>query len=164
MEFKHCLLSALPLLSAFVAAAPVTDRSIQPHENKLISRGDGPDAPYVFATFESKNEQKKNEETYLDIWTSDDGINWNDYARHTYKPVNGLIRDPSIMKRNGKWWVCHTTGWKGSNFAIISSDDLKTWNLENTVNVMGDQNVESVWAPVSIFIQNSNLACHSLQR
>ncbi|KAI0013539.1 glycoside hydrolase family 43 protein [Xylariaceae sp. FL0662B] len=103
-------------------------------------------APYIFATFTSKNEQKKNEESWLHIYTSENGINFGEYAMNAYKPAHGLIRDPSIIKDGDTYYVVHTTGWSGSTFAVIKSKDLKKWETVSTVDTKV-KDVKKVWAP-----------------
>ncbi|KAI1085514.1 glycoside hydrolase family 43 protein [Whalleya microplaca] len=103
-------------------------------------------APYIFSTFTGKNQQKKNEETWLHIYTSDNGINFAEYAMNAYKPAKGLIRDPSIIKEGDTYYIVHTTGWSGSTFAVIKSKDLKNWTPVSTVETKV-KDVKKVWAP-----------------
>lgn len=106
-------------------------------------------APYIFATFRATDETKSSEKTYLDIYTSDDGINYTEFAKDVYKPATGLVRDPSIIRHNGKYYIAHTTGWNGKTIGIIVSDDLRTWKPVTTIDVTaGGAYASSTWAPV----------------
>lgn len=109
------------------------------------------DKKYVFATFQSENENTSNENTWLNIYTSDNGINFDEYAMNAYRPEKPwLIRDPSIIHYLGKYYVVFTTGWSGSELGIISSDDLKNWASHATIKLDWDGlSVGAAWAPVS---------------
>ncbi|KAI1144265.1 glycoside hydrolase family 43 protein [Hypoxylon sp. FL0543] len=103
-------------------------------------------APYVFATFMSENEGKPNEQTWLQIHTSTDGLNFG-ASIAKYKPPKGLIRDPSIIKdKDGSYYIVHTTGWTGDTFGVIRSKDLKTWNQVAMVKTEV-KDTQQTWAP-----------------
>ncbi|KAI0120729.1 glycosyl hydrolase [Xylariales sp. AK1849] len=135
MILLHTLLTTL--LVSTVAAAP-----------KAIS-GRQVDKKYVFASFQAKNEQTSNEETWLNIYTSDDGVHFDDYALDAYRPQKPwLIRDPSIIHYLGKYYVTFTTGWYGSQIGIIASDDLKTWSPHATIELgWAGMQIGAAWAP-----------------
>ena len=133
------LLSALlPLLAGLVSASPLTDASVQKRQV---------DANYVFATFQAQNENSDSETTQLNIYTSEDGLHYEEYAMDTYQPASGLVRDPSIIHYLGKYYVAHTTGWTSRDIGIISSSDLKSWEPVTTIT-MPDW-AEKAWAPAS---------------
>ncbi|KAI0181185.1 glycoside hydrolase family 43 protein [Hypoxylon sp. FL1284] len=137
----------LPLLTLVVGASAAALQEWfkeEPRESDVAPRGDV--KRYVFATFTSKNEKKPNEVSWLHIYTSDDGVKFSEYAMNAYKPKNGVIRDPSIIKNGDTYYVAHTTSWDGDNFAVIKSKDLKNWELLSTVNT-GVKNTEKTWAP-----------------
>lgn len=145
----------MKLLSLFMFAAGASAAALQtqPHEEQGASEigSRAVDKPYVFATFTSKNEQKSNEESWLHIYTSDDGKQFAEYAMNAYKPAQGLIRDPSIIKDGDTYYVVHTTGWSSDDFAVIKSKDLKKWDTVASVKT-GIQDTEKVWAPVRIIL------------
>ncbi|OTA97769.1 glycoside hydrolase family 43 protein [Hypoxylon sp. CO27-5] len=137
-------LSLFTFASSVAAAALQHQPRHESNEVDIVPRA--VKASYVFATFTSKNEQKSNEETYLHIYTSDNGINFQEYAMNAYKPAQGLIRDPSIIKDGDTYYVVHTTGWSGDTFAVIKSKDLKKWDPVSTVKT-GVKDTKKTWAP-----------------
>ncbi|KAI2601951.1 glycoside hydrolase family 43 protein [Hypoxylon sp. NC1633] len=130
--------------SAFAAVASRPNQGRNEAQSEISARA--VNAPYVFATFTSKNEQKSNEETWLHIYTSNDGTQFAEYAMNAYKPAQGLLRDPSIIKDGDTYYVVHTTGWSGDDFAVIKSSDLKNWEPVSTVKT-GIQDTQKTWAP-----------------
>lgn len=135
-------------LAAGVSAATLQQQSHEKRSDTEIAAR-AVDKPYVFATFTSKNEQKSNEETWLHIYTSDDGKQFAEYAMNAYKPSKSLLRDPSIIKDGDTYYIAHTTGWDGDDFAVIKSKDLKNWENVATVKT-GVKDTEKTWAPVCI--------------
>ncbi|KAI6087361.1 glycoside hydrolase family 43 protein [Hypoxylon rubiginosum] len=132
-------------LAAGVSAATLQQQSHEKRSDTEIAAR-AVDKPYVFATFTSKNEQKSNEETWLHIYTSDDGKQFAEYAMNAYKPSKSLLRDPSIIKDGDTYYIAHTTGWDGDDFAVIKSKDLKNWENVATVKT-GVKDTEKTWAP-----------------
>ena len=117
----------------------------------LVSRAEQISAPYVFATFWAENESNPNEKTALNIYTSEDGIELEEYALDVYQPKNGILRDPSIIFYLGKYYIAHTTDWYSQWIAIISSTDLKNWQHVVSIDMGGG--VAQSWAPVgNIFL------------
>jgi predicted GH43/DUF377 family glycosyl hydrolase len=143
----------LPTLFALFLAATSISALPSPSPRSLIS-GRRVDKKYIYSTFHSENENRPNEKTGLDIYVSDDGINFSEYAMNTYTPAEGLIRDPSIIEYWGRYYIVYTTGWYGSTLGIISSEDLINWRYEATINVNSEQFVAAqTWAPVSVEVQ-----------
>lgn len=145
----------LPFFTLIVSAstAALQQQQQEPHEERneteVVRRA--VDKPYVFATFTSEHEQKSNEETWLHIYTSDDGKQFAEYAMNAYKPAQGLLRDPSIIKDGDTYYVVHTTNWSGDDLAVIKSKDLKNWVQVSNVKT-GVKDTEKVWAPVSNYL------------
>jgi predicted GH43/DUF377 family glycosyl hydrolase len=110
------------------------------------------DNVYMLATFQTKNQGKSNEETWLNIYSSKDGIHFDEYAMDAYRPPKPwLIRDPSIIQYLGTYYVVFTTGWSGSELGIISSKDLKTWQPHATINLdLPGLTIGAAWAPVRV--------------
>ncbi|KAF8997068.1 arabinosidase [Cyathus striatus] len=100
-------------------------------------------APYVFTAFTSASESN------LYVYTSSDATNFSLLKGPAYTPPTGLIRDPSvILHTDGKYYICYTTDWSGSNFAIASSTNLQSWTLVATISTVSSLiNPVNTWAP-----------------
>lgn len=134
------VLSLLLLTASAASAVSLPEVSVQQRQV---------DKKYIFATFQSQKETEDDETTQLNIYASDDGIHYQEYAMDTYQPENGLVRDPSIIHYLGRYYVAHTTGWRERNIGIIASDDLRSWEPVTTVTF--PEWVGRAWAPVSIY-------------
>lgn len=132
------VLSLLFLLASTTSAASLPRASVQQRQV---------DKNYILATFQAQKETEDDETTQLNIYASDDGIHYEEYAMDTYQPESGLVRDPSIIHYLGKYYVAHTTGWTGRDIGIIASDDLQSWEPVTTITL--PDGVERAWAPVS---------------
>ncbi|KAL9031118.1 MAG: hypothetical protein Q9196_000824 [Gyalolechia fulgens] len=86
------------------------------------------DKKYIVASVHAENQQSSKETTGLNIFTSNDGINFDEYAMDAYQPEKGVLRDPSIIEYWGRYYVADTTGWSGTEIGIISI--RKTWAPE----------------------------------
>ncbi|MCE5340997.1 MAG: hypothetical protein LLF92_07705 [Planctomycetaceae bacterium] len=96
---------------------------------------------YIMGSHKSNNEK-------LYIWESYNGTSWflrgnnpvyeNPNLPHTAtdptNPINlmNVVRDPSIMKLNNKYYVVYTTNnipyhYRGNTFGVASSNDLQNW-------------------------------------
>ena len=138
----------MKFLSTFLIMLLTT--TVQAIPSKPIS-GRRVDKKYIFASFHAENQQSPKETTGLNIYTSNDGINFDEYAMDAYKPEKGVLRDPSIIEYWGRYYVAYTTGWYGTEIGIISSEDLKNWKYEATINVNSKEfQVQQTWAPVSL--------------
>ncbi|KAI6086762.1 glycoside hydrolase family 43 protein [Hypoxylon rubiginosum] len=127
-------------------ASPSHQLDDRGNDPKLTSRACA-DAPYVFATFTADNENDHNEKDMLQIYTSDNGINFELYAKDAWGGV-GIeheIRDPSIIKLDNMYYICYSSGDKDA-FGFISSQNLKDWNFVKKVPV-NKQGSKRVWAP-----------------
>jgi hypothetical protein len=107
----------------------------------------GTSYPYVFSVFDDAAPISD-----LRIYTSDDALNFTLLSDTGYTGPTGFLRDPSIMKANGKFYVAFTTpptlGCCGpeTSFGIGSSTDLKKWTTIATVDC-GVPGTNNTWAP-----------------
>ena len=67
-------------------------------------------------------------------------------------PGQNLMRDASVMHRDGKFRMVWTTGWKGRIFGYAESDDLVNWSGIRQVKPFPDDlppqdQPENIWAP-----------------
>ena len=94
---------------------------------------------YVASLFDATAER-------LTIWTSDDGLRWREIvgAEGYAPPSSGVVRDPSIIRHRGRWYIAHTA--RGAAFDVIVSDDLVNWAHVATVP-MGAALPGYCWAP-----------------
>ena len=105
--------------------------------------------PYVFSVFNDSAAVSS-----LQIYTSNDALNFTLLADTGYTGPTGNLRDPSILLHtDGKFYVAFTTPPAGtgccgaeSSFSIASSSDLKKWATVATVP-SGIAGVTNVWAP-----------------
>lgn len=85
---------------------------------------------YIFSTFTGDHAN----EMLLRIDTSADGTNFTLYADTGYGGPTGSLRDPSIMKYNGRYYVVFTAPpynqpYANQNFVGLAwSTNLQTWN------------------------------------
>jgi hypothetical protein len=111
--------------------------------------GGGPSYPYVFSCFNDSAAVSS-----LQIYTSNDALNFTLLTDTGYTGPTGNLRDPSIMKHtDGKFYVAFTTPPAGtgccgpeSSFSIASSADLKNWTTVTSVPC-GVAGTNNVWAP-----------------
>lgn len=92
---------------------------------------------------------------------------WSDSleAKHLASDVNnpviqGRFADPEILfsQKTGKYYLYPTTdgieGWKGHDFKVFSSDDMKTWKKEGTIIDLATNQIswanDCAWAPCAI--------------
>lgn len=83
----------------------------------------------------------------LSLFSSRDGVTFTSLASEAYRPPQGLLRDPSIIRAaDGQYYIAYTTNWSGSTFGIARSADLKSWThvADVPVKLPG---VSNVWAP-----------------
>lgn len=92
---------------------------------------------------------------------------WSDSleAKHLAPDVNnpviqGRFADPEILfsQKTGKYYLYPTTdgieGWKGHDFKVFTSDDMKTWKKEGTIIDLATNQIswanDCAWAPCAI--------------
>ncbi|MDD5262095.1 MAG: family 43 glycosylhydrolase [Methylacidiphilales bacterium] len=98
---------------------------------------------FVFSTFPNSDQK-------LYLFTSSDGKTFAPVAPGpVYSPINGNLRDPSIIRYGGRYYVCHTAGNFGqvNYFSIVSSPDLITWTKLTDVSMASIPGVVYTWAP-----------------
>lgn len=89
----------------------------------------------------------------LSVLYSPDGETFFDPAYNpVYSPQDAtpgkLVRDPSVIYRDGYFYVCHTnSGSSATSFDIVRSADLATWSAVATVDMSSIGSVTDTWAP-----------------
>jgi hypothetical protein len=101
---------------------------------------------YIFSTFRNADKTK------LYITTSFDGRRFDILSgAHVYSPpAPGQVRDPSLIRLQDAWYVCHTAGSKLGNvpyFSILRSVDLVNWVKVTDVSTASVPNTNYTWAP-----------------
>jgi hypothetical protein len=115
-----------------------------PDNAKLSIMDDSP--VYLMSTFTEPD---------LFLYASGDGKKWKSLSGGVPVYTGDDLRDPSIMYRNGKYWICYTNVSTGAidhnEFKIISSEDLINWEAVATIDcsaIAGAPAVGArVWAP-----------------
>jgi len=118
---------------------------------------------YAFLMTSHKSDDEK-----LYVWQSTDGLSWelrgdnpvyeNPNLPHDVLPSfpdnkQNVVRDPSIMKYNGKYYIIYTTNnnigchYCGDQIGLASSDDLINWNHITDIDMTGAGNIIVSWAP-----------------
>jgi hypothetical protein len=117
---------------------------------------------YAFLMTSHKSDDEK-----LYVWQSTDGLSWelrgdnpvyeNPNLPHTvfpphYNNKQNVVRDPSIMKYNGKYYIIYTTNnlpchYCGNQIGLASSDDLINWNHITDIDMTGAGSFTYTWAP-----------------
>ena len=108
-----------------------------------------PDTPrFVLSTFRNADQTK------LYIATSFDGRNYEPVTgQSVYTVTDGTgLRDPSIIRHRGIWYICYTSGpfgglGRADYFRIISSPDLLSWTHVKDVSMASVPHTRYTWAP-----------------
>lgn len=101
----------------------------------------------------------KEEYDRLQAWS--DSLEAKHLAPDVTNPViQGRFADPEILfsQKTGKYYLYPTTdgieGWKGHDFKVFSSDDMKTWKKEGTIIDLATNQIswanDCAWAPCAI--------------
>ena len=100
----------------------------------------------VYATF--KGDAAADEELWL-YQSTDGGATYSVLADTNFRGPSGVLRDPSILKVNGRYYLAYTVqSWTTNStyFSIASSTDLRTWT--HVANVpSGIADTRYTWAP-----------------
>ena len=100
---------------------------------------------FLLSTFRNADQTK------LYIAESYDGRYYEPRGGEHVHEVSGSdrIRDPSLTRYNGRWYVCHTAGVFGNvdYFRVMSSADLQTWTHEKNVSMSAISGTLYTWAP-----------------
>lgn len=78
---------------------------------------------------------------------SNDGIIWNFLAPIKFYTAPGVdaLRDPSIMRYNDVYWVCHS--YAVDTFNVINSPDLQNWTFVANPDMSSIPDIGHVYAP-----------------
>lgn len=128
--FTRC--SSLGLATVVLAAGAVLASSLY-----TGLPGPAPAPGYVLSSF---NGAYPND--HFALFFSLGGIDWTGGAGNYSTP----LRDPSITRINGTWWLAHTSIPDVSSFQVASSPDLRTWSNPITVTVL-PLSALHCWAP-----------------
>lgn len=97
--------------------------------------------PYVLTAF-SNGDAKT-----MSVYVSDDARAFQPLERQAYTPPQGLIRDPSLIRRSDGWYhVVYTTDWNNNKIGFARSRDLRTWEYVQNVTIP-ISGVTNTWAP-----------------
>jgi hypothetical protein len=109
---------------------------------------------YIYTTF--KGDGAADQELW--VYQSTDGTNFSVLADTNYRGPTGVLRDPSIIRYNGRYYIAYTVqSWTTNSgyFHIASSTNLTTWTHVATVN-SGIANTRFVWAP-EFYVEGSTV-------
>lgn len=149
MRLLHSMhrLPAAAALGLALGSAPLGAQDLPGQQAASAARqaasaaGPTPGKTFVMAAFPSTSQDR------LSLFTSSDGISYRTLASETYRPPQGLLRDPSLMRADdGSYLIAYTTGWTGQAFGVARSRDLRRWEhvADVPVRLPG---VQRVWAP-----------------
>jgi len=103
---------------------------------------------FILSTFRNADQTK------LYIATSFDGRHYEPITgAPVYTVVDGTgLRDPSLIRHQGLWYICYTAGPVGGlgradYFRIISSADLVNWTHVKDVSLAAVPHTRYTWAP-----------------
>jgi hypothetical protein len=100
----------------------------------------------VYATF--KGDAQADEELWL-YQSTNGGTTYSVLADTNFHGPTGVLRDPSILKHNGRYYIAYTVqSWTTSStyFNVASSTNLTTWT--NIASIpSGIANTRFTWAP-----------------
>lgn len=96
-----------------------------------------------------------NTESALDLYLSADGKNFNKLNKEPlYRPVSGVLRDPSIIKRGDYYYIVYSAvpsdaNFNTSKYEVIKSRNLKDWELVGEFDWLSFHGSfsQGVWAP-----------------
>lgn len=72
----------------------------------------------------------------LSIFRSADGTTFVTQASEAYAPPRGMLREPAIVRREGRYEVAYVAG-AGNEIGFARSSDLKHWTFDRTVPMPG---------------------------
>ncbi len=104
----------------------------------------------------------------LFISISPDGLNWTtlNNGQPVWQPVGwaqfmNVVRDPSIVYKNGFFWVAYTSGNYGrhASFGLVKSSDLLNWTFVQEVNTTIPGATDPItWGP--FFFKDADESVH----
>ncbi len=100
---------------------------------------------YLFSGFTDSGPSTES----LNLSYSHDGVNWTSGGNVYSAPSGNGVRDPSIMRLNGVYYVAYTAGTFGgaSYFQICRSTDLVHWTYLCNVDATCPNGGYYTWAP-----------------
>ncbi|WP_234361589.1 family 43 glycosylhydrolase [Plantactinospora sp. BB1] len=109
---------------------------------------------YVYTTF--KGDGAADQELW--VYQSTNGTSFSVLADTNYRGPTGVLRDPSIIRHNGRYYIAYTVqSWttNSSHFNVATSTDLTSWTHVASV-ASGIANTRFVWAP-EFFVEGSTI-------
>src|SRR3954465_3703050 len=100
----------------------------------------------VYATF--KGDAAADEELWI-YQSTNGGTSYSVLSDTNFHGPTGVLRDPSILKYNGRYYIAYTVqSWTTNStyFNIASSTNLTSWTNVASVN-SGIANTKFTWAP-----------------
>ncbi|MDQ7904073.1 family 43 glycosylhydrolase [Phytohabitans sp. ZYX-F-186] len=140
---RHRLTATLAALLALVAGAAVAPRPAAAATT------------LVYTTF--KGDAVADEELWV-YRSTDGGTNYSVLADTNYRGPSGVLRDPSILKYNGRYYIAYTVqSWTTNStyFNIATSTNLTSWTHVASVP-SGIANTRFTWAP-EFYVEGSTV-------
>ncbi|AVT34217.1 hypothetical protein C6361_06300 [Plantactinospora sp. BC1] len=109
---------------------------------------------YVYTTF--KGDGAADQELW--VYQSTNGTSFSVLADTNYRGPTGVLRDPSIIRHNGRYYIAYTVqSWttNSTHFNVATSTDLTSWTHVASV-ASGIANTRFVWAP-EFFVEGSTI-------
>ena len=109
---------------------------------------------YIYTTF--KGDAAADQELW--VYTSTNATSFSVLADTNYRGPSGALRDPSIIKRDGVYYIAYTVqSWttQSTHFNIARSTDLRNWSHVTSVNA-GVSGTAYTWAP-EFFVDGSTV-------
>jgi len=105
-------------------------------------------APFLAAFWSTSQENLK-------LAVSVDGKTFSQFATNLTSGPNATLRDPSIILKDGVWYVAFTNNSfsNSTSFSIYKSVDLFTWTTHATVSLAAVSGLNKVWSP-QLFIDD----------
>jgi Glycosyl hydrolases family 43 len=100
----------------------------------------------VYATF--KGDAAADEELWL-YQSTNGGASYSVLADTNFHGPTGVLRDPSLLKYNGRYYIAYTVqSWTTNStyFNVATSTDLTSWTNVASINT-GIANTKYAWAP-----------------
>lgn len=116
----------------------VTNDNFEDFKNKELSM-------YLMSGFMESDQS-------LHLWSSVDGIRFEHISK-VYTPTTGILRDPSIIKYHGVYYIAYSTSWASNYFGIAKSVDLIHWTFVTHVYV--SSTFSRAWAP-ELFVDDDD--------
>lgn len=91
----------------------------------------------IYTFFDEENSNRVN------FFVSEDGVN----LRHLVTDSEIQARDPSLLYKNGKYYLAVTSYSSTYNFIVYVSEDLNTWIAHKIDVGLYDETYPKVWAP-----------------